>query len=238
MLRDAQGSSYSKLKYLPSVDIYPICHNGEPVPINNSAQILKWDGTIATGFSSTASGTEDDPIIIYTPPEFRYLAKGANGDTDGKYYKMADNILAIDFGAFDDIELEEDGPANWESWQERITNHKTELTDKYSSYVPTYSSTDAFAGHFDGNGVVFYNIYCKAKYAGLFPSVRSSTKAQEGFTIGNLTIKNSCFINSGTEHNYGAGAIFGAHTNFWEGSTVDTALEPINNIHDCNIINV
>lgn len=159
-----------------------------PTPIakldnNSTSNTIYWDGTVAASLSSTAAGTEDDPIIINNANELAYLVNKAT-DTAGKYYKIADNIESIVLQstliANSIKELN-----NWEGVKSSLTaNSSGNIFDSSKRYT-WVSNANAFNGHFDGNGVIIYGLYAEGSYCGLFGAVG------DGATIKNVIVKNS-----------------------------------------------
>lgn len=64
------------------------------VPAEDASPADVWDGTIAEGFESKATGKEGDPIIITTGKELAYLAEEVNcGELyEGVYFKLGNDI--------------------------------------------------------------------------------------------------------------------------------------------------
>ncbi len=112
-----------------------------------------WDGTMATGFAS-GSGAEDDPYIIATAEQLAYAVFGDSAVSAGKYFKVVDNAT-FNLSGMKDITLES-----------TVGDVMTAATDK--NWI---GGIRTFAGYFDGNGVVIYNMYSGGNNAqtGLFP---------------------------------------------------------------------
>lgn len=164
-----------------------------------------WDGTLATSFES-GTGTKADPFIIKTAEQLAFLASGANGTTGGKYYKVADGIEAFDMSGFEGITL-----------GSTLTDVKA-ASKTGKNWSATYSSENAFCGVFDGNGATVYNLYGRSVAMGLFPCISGYDNATaENITIKNITVKNSYFEATGSTYTFGAGGIFGRHTNSGSG---------------------
>lgn len=157
-----------------------------------------WDGTLASAFAG-GTGNADDPYIIETAEQLAYLAKGADSATADRYYKVKDGIIAFDMCGFEGITLD--------STLADVKSAKK--TGKNWSVAHQSTSANAFCGNFDGNGLIVFNLYGTSTSMGLFPAVRGSST----FGIKNVTVKNSYFSASGNTYNYGAGGIFGRHTN-------------------------
>ena len=114
---------------------------------NLSAQDV-WDGSVATSFAG-GTGTQDDPYLISDGAELAYLAKITNDDpnvTDGKYYKLVDDIIL----------------------NENVLNENFELNGTPANVWTPIANVDygntGFMGDFDGNGhsimgmYVFYSV--------------------------------------------------------------------------------
>lgn len=163
-------------------------NNGLPSPIlsidnNETKNTIYWDGIVAASLSSTATGTENDPIIINNAEELAYLVNKATDTTD-KYYKIADNIESIVLqSAFISNNIKELN--NWEDVKSSLTaNSDGNIFDSSKRYT-WVSNANAFNGHFDGNGVTIYGLYAEGSYCGLFGAVG------DGATIKNVIVKNS-----------------------------------------------
>ena len=183
---------------------------------------LTWNGTIATAFSDTAhdGSTEANAIIISTPEELAYLAKGADGNTAGKYYKIADGIKYFDMNGLSGVTLNstladvQSAAKTGNNWSGTFNN----------------SGTTAFAGIFDGNGLVVYNLYGKSWAMGLFPCIDGNSNGNT--IIKNVTVKNSFFEGNEGAYTYGVGGIYGAHMNDPRNGTLVENCAVIN----CNLV--
>lgn len=175
-LRDGNASINVKLGFSD------IC-GGLPMPvkkINNGADrnIIYWDGTTATSFSSTASGTEYDPIIISTAEELARVVTLSSG-TEGKYYKIADGIDAI-------VLQPKDKAAEIMTLSDEA--EVREYFDADGGVEWKCTSGTVFKGNFDGNGVEIYGLYTKStSYSGLFGKIGGSV------VVKNTIIKNAYF---------------------------------------------
>lgn len=160
-----------------------------PIPPSNRPSITAyWDGTTATSFSSTAAGTENDPIIINTAAELAYLVTLGNS-TKGKYYKIADGITEICLQS-----LSNSSSLLSASSADEVKKFFT-IGYPYNEW-PSRSGM-VFSGNFDGNGATIYGMYIKnASYCGLF-----------GATEGSVAIKNISIKNSYLKTGWYAGAI-------------------------------
>ena len=167
---------------------------------------LTWDGTIATAFSDTEhdGSTAENAIIINTPEELAYLAKGADGATAGKYYKIANGIKYFDMNG--NVGITKNSTA--------ADVAAASAPDSNHNWSKTVDNSKPFKGSFDGNGVVIYNIRCTNSWsAGLFPCINSSEIDGFKTTIKNVSVKASYFDTKSGEVTFGSGAIFGAHIN-------------------------
>ena len=140
--------------------------------INDLGSTSKWyDNKLADNGETGADWA--NAIIIDSAEEFVYLAKAANNETAGKYYKVADGIAGFDLSKGD---LDFDGTlaANLEKIKNGGKNHS--------------GGTPGFQGHFDGNGATVYGAWINGgNYAGLFPCASGTV------TIKNLNVKLSYF---------------------------------------------
>ena len=126
----------------------------------------------------------DDPIIIDSAEELVYLCKGSGNETDGKYYKVADNIAGFNL-ATDKLDI--NGTLTGES----LTSGKTNLDIVKGSGKNHAGNPPGFQGHFDGNGAVVYGAWTNhtsiSPYAGLFSCVQGDV------TIKNINVKLASF---------------------------------------------
>jgi len=110
----------------------------------------------------------DNAIIIDSAEELVYLAKASGNDTDGKYYKVADNIAGFNL-ATNALDVDGTLADNIDIIKGSGKNHA--------------GGTPGFQGHFDGNGATVYGAWSNhnsvSTYAGLFSCVQ-----------GDVTIKN------------------------------------------------
>ena len=168
-----------------------------------SKRTLYWDGSVATGFTSTAAGTKEDPIIINTAAELAYLVSSKADVSQGKYFAMADDIGTIVLQAQDIASevLALDSAADVQAYFEN---------DEYvfSEWVEKGWEQACFAGSFDGKGVKIYGLYIVSETnAALFPTVDA------GAAIHNVAVVNSYFYSLSTSANYQVGAIAGTASN-------------------------
>lgn len=183
---------------------------------------LTWHGNLATAFSDTEhdGSTAENAIIINTPEELAYLAKGADGETAGKYYKIANGIKYFDMNGLSGITLNST-LADVQSAEKTGNNWSVTFSNSYVT---------EFAGIFDGNGLVVYNLYGKSWAMGLFPCIDGNSNGNT--IIKNVTVKNSFFEGSEGEHTFGVGGIYGAHLNDPRNGTLVENCAVIN----CNLV--
>ena len=134
-----------------------------------------WDGTKVKPTKTDADGN----ILIETAEELAWVAlEGSTNETKNKTFKVVDGAV-FNLNGMKDVTL--DSTAGEISVAEP-TGYKWE------------SSAKSFAGNFDGNGVVIYNMYAPGSavgaYGGLFPwlYIEGSDKTCE---FSNMTIKAS-----------------------------------------------
>ncbi len=184
-----------------------------------TANIIYWDGTAEAIDTTAHAGTADDPYIIENAEQLSYVAMKMNvADTTGKYFKIADGIDAIvlqSSGAEAIMALDnaDDVKAYFDNLDEPL------------DWMQNYAWKQ-FNGNFDGNGAAIYGLYATNRDANyppsLFPNIDgggdgtgvsgSPTVDNVGITIENVIIRNSCYINTGTNvNNNRMGAIAG-HT--------------------------
>ena len=129
----------------------------------NAPKVNVWDGTVANGFGG-GSGTAQDPYLIYTGAELAYLASSTNnGYTySGKYFKL-----------MNDIDL------NGIEW----TPIGRGLEYDSSSY--------AFGGNFDGNGMLVSNLTINSsrQFTGLFGVVFKASISNLGIDNAHISVR-------------------------------------------------
>ncbi len=204
--RDDDAQLHNSFKFT-----HPLgCNTPFPkIKTNLEGSVLTWSGNVAGTLSGVGTGTESDPYIIYTPEELARVVKNIDLHED-KYYKIADGIKAFNLNGFNDVNID-------------TTVSELRTCTKTNKNWPNSAVTDdmyAFSGHFDGNGVIIYNMYCNGRNGGLFPSVRGNT------TGNNISFKNIIISASqvtsygdGVDKNtnitpYGAGSLIGVHNNY------------------------
>ena len=120
----------------------------------------------------------ENAIIIDSAEELVYLCKASGNDTDGKYYKVADNIAGFNL-ATNALDLDGTLADNIDVIKGSGKNHS--------------GGTPGFQGHFDGNGITVYGAWINhtegnvPAYAGLFSC------AQGDVTIKNTHVKLASF---------------------------------------------
>ncbi len=158
-------------------------------------------------------GTQDDPIIIDSAEELVYICKASGNETDGKYYKVADNILAFDLSKGN---LDFDGT---------IADNLAKIQGSGKNHS---GATPGFQGHFDGNGATVYGAWgsntSASNYSGLFSCVQGDV------TIKNINVKLSSFTAK-----ISAGGIVGYYMG--EGNFTSNTTLTIENcsVTDCHI---
>lgn len=139
-------------------------------------------GSAADSFAG-GTGTKEDPYIIKTPNQLYKMVQGGT-DTKDKYYKVADGVKTL---YLSDIEGNENVGyvANHkDSLQQWIVSSSATETEKIDNNNSHYSITsNAFWGHFDGNGVTITGMVSKNGH-GFF-----------GGMYGSASIKNVNFEN-------------------------------------------
>lgn len=169
-------------------------HYPSPIPLKNKPlsefNIVKWDGTTANSFAS-GSGTEDDPYIIETPSQLSWMCSGAgstewNSTTFGKYYKIADGIDAFDLCGHSGVTLETSAAQLKSISSDGIynINHASNNWFNDNTKKSQYFDGIAFAGTFDANGCIIFNMFAAGSAPSLFPWIGI------GATVKNLILKN------------------------------------------------
>ena len=153
------------------------------------------------------TGAEDDPIIIDSAEELVYLCKASGNETDGKYYKVADDIAGFNLST-DKLDINGTLAGN------SLASGKTNLDIVMGSGKNHAGGTPGFQGHFDGNGATVYGLYqTPDNNAGLFST------ADAGAVISNLALKNCYFTSAAGNYQVGAiaavtnGSSYGKSTN-------------------------
>ncbi len=148
----------------------------EPVVVTDT-----WDGTTTKPTETDADGN----IIINTAEELAWVALVGGQNTNGVNYKVVENSV-FDLNGMSGITLDS-----------TVADVKAVGDPKASAYDRTYAwqtetdltdTTYAFAGNFDGNGLIVYNLFTsKGRGAGgLFPVLYPSSG--NSVTIKNVTV--------------------------------------------------
>jgi len=150
------------------------CGYEEPIKVKRD----QWDGTQADSFTK-GDGSKNNPYIITNAEQLAYAILSTTLDTKGKYFKVVDNA-----------EFDMNGMVG-------ITTASTAADVKAASKKDAYqwgANTATFNGHFDGNGVVIYNLYAKSgadsAYAALFPYLNTDND-EKTVNISGITLKAS-----------------------------------------------
>ena len=155
-----------------------VCACGFTAPITERRTDV-WDGTYDSNFPA-GDGSKDNPYIVKTAENMAYVAlKTTPAESGGKYYMVAPNMI-FNMNGMAGITLN--------STAEDIKN-ATEGKD-------WVNDNKTFAGNFDGNGVIIYNLRSgngrSNGYGGLFPHIVTDN-AETTVTIKNITIMASRF---------------------------------------------
>ncbi len=148
-----------------------------------------WDGNYDNQFAA-GSGTKDDPYIIKTAEQMAYVAlKSTPADSADKYYKVAP-YMVFNMNGLIGITMD--------STAEQVRD-AAEGRD-------WINDNNKFAGNFDGNGVIIYNLRSSNGrangYSALFPRVSTDNSAATT-TIKNITVMASRFKG----YHYSAGIV-------------------------------
>ncbi|MBQ6884553.1 MAG: hypothetical protein IJN56_02315 [Clostridia bacterium] len=143
--------------------------------INDLGSTSKWYDTKLADNGETGADW-DNAIIIDSAEELVYLAKASGNDTDGKYYKVADNIAGFNL-ATNALDVDGTLADNIDIIKGSGKNHA--------------GGTPGFQGYFDGNGATVYGAWTNhtsiSAYAGLF------TCTQGDVTIKNINVNKAHF---------------------------------------------
>ena len=183
--------------------------------INDLGSTSKWYDTKLADNGETGADW-DNAIIIDSAEELVYLCKASGNDTDGKYYKVADNIAGFNLST---DKLDVNGTLTGES----LASGKTNLDIIKGSGKNHAGGTPGFQGHFDGNGATVYGAWTNhtsiSAYAGLFSC-----------TQGDVTIKN---INVNKAH-FTATAAAGGIIGYYKGEGTNTNNTTLT-IENCSV---
>ncbi len=149
------------------------CACGYSAPITERRTDI-WDGSFDNNFPA-GDGSKNNPYIVKTAEQMAYVAlKTTKDESDGKYYTVAPNMVFNMNGltgiTMDSTAEEVKAATEGKNWSGNGDN-----------------ATASFFGHFDGNGVIIYNIYSKGAHAGLFPHITSDSE-NKSISIKNVTV--------------------------------------------------
>ncbi len=137
--------------------------------------------------NTQGNGTASNPYIIKTANQFAAVATGFLKDynnvfidTEGLYFKIADNVRAFDLN-------NTDSSVNFSDDDLTAQDVEAELEYAYVDYDLKWKCYNPFKGHFDGNGAQVYGLKADDTYASVFPKVGRNA------TLKNLTVKNCYF---------------------------------------------
>ena len=202
-LTDDQLTGPNAAANMPKLDWYKTWCATEDYPtlyapynVPDVKKTIYWDGTTASGISE-GSGTKADPYIINTVAELAWVVSRPRAnfaDTDGKYFKVSDDIgnIVLQNEAHADV-INLNSAAETKAYFESASNL---LTWKIGGWEGT-----TFCGNIDFNGATIYGLYQNStSNAALFCNVDA------GAVIRNLTFKNS-YLTRSVDTNYQVGAI-------------------------------
>lgn len=154
--------------------------------------------------NAEGNGTANTPYIIKTANQFAAVVtcnlkdeKGNWIETEGLYFKIADNVKAFD--------LNNTG-SSVDFSQDSLTAAQVEAELKDAVVVSedvkwANKSGKYFKGRFDGNGAVVYGLKADAGYSAIFPKISGN------ITVKNLAVKNCYFTGTDVSvffgNNYG-----------------------------------
>ena len=152
-----------------------------------------WDGTNSKPTDTDADGN----IIIKTAEELAWVAlKGTVDETKDKNYKVIDNAV-FNLNGMTGITLDS------------TAGDVSTATATGKNWI-NGGEVQNFAGNFDGNGVVIYNMYSSGAFGGLFSYI-STDNAAKTCNFSNITVKAS-YIKG---YHYAAGIV----ANTWTTTT-------------------
>ncbi len=144
------------------------------INLNASAAAVEdtWDGTKVKPTKTDENGN----IIIETAEELAWVAlEGTTEETKDKNYKVVDGAV-FNLNGMTGVTLDSTASE---------VNDATPTANNWKA-----PSAKTFAGNFDGNGVVIYNMYSSGAYSGLFPWL-CIDNATNSSNFSNMTIKAS-----------------------------------------------
>ena len=196
-------------------------------------KVLYWDGTRDDTLADNGEdGSANNPIIIDSAEELAKLVRTTAADSQGKHYKVSDEISAIILQpetVIDDAEAFmalADAAAVKKYFEDKIAAGVTPIDWQATNYF--WSSI--FDGHFDGNNVEIYGLYSNSDNAALFfqadgggdTAIDLATPQsiiEGGTTFKNFAVKNAYLITSnrggvvGQAYGAKAGITTGANIN-------------------------
>ena len=161
---------------------------------------IYWDGTKAAKFYADTDGASaDNPIIINTAEQLAFVATATRADTNGKYFKIADDIgkIVLQSETYGDDIIALDSAEAVKNYFEPIV--ASDVASKKNTLKlwlgNTWNpATMCFSGNFDGNGVEIYGMYNTNKDVNTNYTHNSAGGLfciAENATISNVAIKNS-----------------------------------------------
>lgn len=130
-----------------------------------------WDGTKVEPTKTDADGN----ILVENAEHLAWVAlEGTTAETKDKNYKVVDGAV-FNLNGMTGVTLD---------------STASEVNDATATGNNWASSAKTFAGNFDGNGVVIYNMYSSGAYNGLFPWLIVDNTAKS-CNFSNITIKAS-----------------------------------------------
>ncbi len=160
------------------------------VPNATPSKNIIYSGTPDTNLQG--GGTADNPYLITSADQFAAVALGKiTTATDSTYFKVDDGIGAFYLNGGSKVAA-----------MTNVADVKAYFTDEANELI-NWSSTTAFKGHFDGNGVTVYGLYHNNSdtststndylCAGLFPQVAGYS------SIKNISLKNSYILSKNVD---------------------------------------
>lgn len=217
--------------------------NTEAACVPSGSKTVYWNGRtdsdLADGDSNQTGADADHAIIIDSAEELAYLATSTYADTNGKYFKVADDIgkIVLQNQTMGAAILDLDSATAVKDYFESTLANNKAAFNRWASrgWSPTRL---CFSGNFDGNGVEIYGMYnttgdANDNYSGETNSGGGLFSVADGATISNLTIKNS-YTNLGEGTNTFRDWSFGLIVSF--GADADNGSD-FNLINNCTVAN-
>ena len=168
--------------------------------------------------NTQGTGTAGNPYVIKTANQFAAVVTcnliDENGnwiDTEGLYFKIADNIYGFD--------LNNTGSST--NFNNTMTASQVESALENASVISGLewqnNSYKVFKGSFDGNGACVFGLKATGAYAGIFPRIGGN------ITVKNLTVKNCYFKGENVS------AFFASNSN----PDSKTSLNTQHNMYNC-----